>query len=45
MKKERLFIRNFEGGSYLETFLITAVAAIRFILKKEDSAQAPWASK
>ncbi|MGB7294298.1 MAG: hypothetical protein WBC70_01795 [Candidatus Aminicenantales bacterium] len=31
MKKERLFIRNFEAGSYLETFFITAVAAILVI--------------
>ncbi|MFZ2055491.1 MAG: hypothetical protein WAU81_14980 [Candidatus Aminicenantales bacterium] len=31
MKKERLFIRNFDAGSHLETFLITAVAAILII--------------
>jgi len=31
MKKERLFIRNFDAGSHLETFLITAVATILVI--------------
>jgi len=31
MKRERLFIRNFDAGSHLETFLITAIATILII--------------
>lgn len=31
MKKERLFIRNFDAGSHLETLLITAVATVLII--------------
>lgn len=31
MKKERLFVRNFEAGEHLETFLVAAVASILII--------------
>jgi len=31
MKKERVFIRSFEAGDHLETFLVTAVASILVI--------------
>ncbi|HUU36680.1 MAG TPA: hypothetical protein VMW46_00570 [Candidatus Desulfaltia sp.] len=31
MRKERLFVRNFEAGAHLETFLVAAVASILII--------------